>query len=229
MSSVLPRSIHDRIAYFENHIATWNGAATQIGTTVAAVAALDTKTQAARAAFDAQQLAYDNAKSATLALHQAVEAMMTAGADIIKQVKTQAAITGPSVYTLANIPEPAIPSPVGAPGTPYQLKVTLNPNGSLHMSWKCDNPAGSSGTLYHIYRKVGTAPAEFAFIGGSGSRAFTDQTVPAGAPTIVYQIQAARTTAVGVAGEFIVNLGTGAGGEMTASVSQTPSSPKMAA
>ena len=229
MSTVLPRTIQDKIAFFENHIATWNAAAPSIGTNVLAVTDLQTKTQAARDAFDAQQLVYDNAKSATLALRQAVEAMVNAGADIIKQIKTQAAIAGPSVYTLANIPEPAIPSPVPPPGTPYQLKVELKPNGSLGMRWKCDNPAGSVGTLYHVYRKIGTAPGEFTFIGGSGARTFVDATVPAGVATIVYQIQAARTTAVGDAAEFVVNLGVGAGGAMTANVVEPTPPTKMAA
>ena len=122
-----------------------------------------------------------------------------------------------------------IPSPMPPPGTPYQLKVELLPNGSLKLKWKCNNPAGSTGTLYHVYRKVGTAPGEFTFIGGSGARTFVDGTVPSGVPTIVYQVQAARTTAVGDAAEFVVNFGVGASGSMTASVDESPSAPKMAA
>ena len=109
--------------------------------------------------------------------------------------------------------------------SPERDMVELLPNGSVKLRWKCDNPAGSSGTLYHVFRKVGTAPGEFTFVGGSGSRTFVDGTVPSGVATIVYQVQAARTTAVGDAAEFVVNFGVGTGGLMTASVSESPSAP----
>ena len=111
----------------------------------------------------------------------------------------------------------AIPSPVGKPGTPFQLKVELKPSGALELTWKCDNPAGSHGTLYQIGRKVDGATT-FEYVGGAGEKKWTDSTLPAGSSSVTYQIQAVRTTSVGDAAEFIVNIGISSGGAMMASV-----------
>jgi len=67
---------------------------------------------------------------------------------------------------------------------------------------------------------------EFTYLGGTGMKEFTDATIPAGSAQVTYQIQATRTTAVGPWAQFNVNFGVSSGGEMTASVSETP---KMAA
>ena len=40
------------------------------------------------------------------------------------------------------------------------------------------------------------------------------QTVPAGVPSVSYQVQGTRSTSVGVAAEFVVNFGVGAGGTL---------------
>ena len=228
--SVVPDKRVEKVQFYEAHIAPWNTNSAAIGLVAADLTEITTKTTTARTAFENQQAAQLTSKAATQAFHDAVDAMVITGAALIKKIRVKAEQGGGNnVYNLAEIPVPATPSPVGPPGTPYQLKVELNPNGSLALKWKCDNPAGSSGTLYHVYRKVGTAPGEFTFIGGSGARSFIDATVPSGAATIVYQVQAARTTSVGTAAEFIVNFGTNSAGAMTASVTQAPTAPKMAA
>jgi len=49
--------------------------------------------------------------------------------------------------------------------------------------------------------------------------------VPAGVPTVTYEVRAVRSTALGVAAQFNVNFGV-SGGELTASV---VSAPKLAA
>jgi hypothetical protein len=229
MSSIIPKAIQDKIAFFESHLATWATEATNIGTTAAAVTDLQTKTASARSGYNDQQEAHDIAKSKTAAMRQAVDAMVLAGSDIIKQIKTKAALSGDSIYTLANIPAPATPSPVPPPGTPFQMKVALYPDGSIQLAWKCNNPVGSVGTLYNVFRQLGGA-GDFVFIGGVGQRDFVDATIPAGTSMVVYKIQAVRSSAIGVAGEFNVKFGSTSGGAMTASVVETtPTGPKIAA
>ena len=67
-------------------------------------------------------------------------------------------------------------------------------------------------------------------VGIAGGKKFTDATLPAGGGPVTYKIVAVRSTAIGVANEFIVNFGVGGGGQMTASVEPVgPTSPKMAA
>ena len=121
----------------------------------------------------------------------------------------------------------ATPTPVGPPGTPTDFNVQLLVDGTLVLTWKCQNPTGSVGTLYQLNRKV-DAETEFTYIGGVGTKKFTDATVPAGAKTITYQIQAVRSTAVGEPAQFNVNFGVSGGGEVTASI-EAPPAPRMAA
>jgi hypothetical protein len=56
-----------------------------------------------------------------------------------------------------------------------------------------------------------------------------DVTVPAGVPTVMYQIQGTRSTAVGVVAEFIVNFGVSSGGAITATVANATKPAKIAA
>jgi hypothetical protein len=204
---LVPVTNHGKIQYFQNKEIPWGDHAAQIGTSPAAVAALAAKVAAAREKLAAQALARQAARSATAELRIAVRDMAQAGADIIKQIRAKAAVVGDDVYVLASIPAPATPSPVPPPGTPANFTVTLRPDGSLMLKWKCRNPRGSVGTIYQISRQVG-AGGEFTSVGVVGAKRFLDTTLPAGASaSVTYQIVAIRSTAAGVAARFTVNLG----------------------
>lgn len=207
--AVVPAKKIDKVSFFENHNTPWSTNATALGTTTAAVTDLATKTLAARNAFNAQQSAMDTAKAATETFNAAVDAMATAGAAIISQIRAKAKTSGDSVYALAQIPSPATPKPAGAPGQPTDFKATLDGNGSLVLTWKCSNTA--SGVIYQIYRAL-TGSVDFAYLGGSGERKFTDNTIPAGTTMITYQIQGVRSTGAGPWAQFNVNFGVGGAG-----------------
>lgn len=219
--SVVPHRQVDRIEFYENRIAQWTTNASAMGSSTPEVTAMAAKITAARNALTAAQQARIASKDATLALHEAVRAMDIAGQAIIKQVRAKAESTGdPGVYALASIPAPAVPSPVGPPGKPYAFVVRLLQEGQLEMGWKCNNPAGCTGVMYHVFRKP-TGGGEYTFLGASGERRFIDATIPAGVNAVTYKIQAKRSTSEGEAVEFNVNFGA-AGGGMTASVVETP-------
>ena len=224
--SVVPANRVDKIEFYENHVGPWAANAVAIGTTAGDVTNVQAKTEAARTAYEEHQAAQTAAKAKTLAFYNAVEAMADAGSDVIKQIRAKAATAGDNVYVLAQIPAPATPSPVGAPGTPSGFKVELFQDGSLGLTWKCANPAGSNGTMYQVFRRVGAA-GEFTYLGGSGEKKFTDATVPAGASQVTYQVQAVRSTAVGQWAQFNVNFGTTSAGAATATVGEA--TPKIAA
>lgn len=228
MSELLSRNHAERIAFFANHIAPWSAQATNIGTTAGAVTDLDTKTQAAAAALADQQQKKDAAEAATLALFNAIDVMTNAGMAIVEQVHTKARSAGNGVYALAVLPEPATPSPKAAPGKPTDLVVTLDESGVLNLKWKCPNPAGTSGTMYQIWRRIGGS-GDFTYVGGVGEKKFVDDTLPAGSSAVTYQMQAVRSTSHGPWAQFNVNFGVSTGGAMTASVTETQPSPKMAA
>jgi hypothetical protein len=85
----------------------------------------------------------------------AVIAMAVAGSEILKHIKAKAATGGDAIYNLAQIPPPATPLAVGPPGMSSDFRVTLKPNGSLELMWKCSNPSGAAGTNYQVSRKIG--------------------------------------------------------------------------
>ena len=91
--------------------------------------------------------------------------------------------------------------------------------------------AGSVGTIYQIYRKIAppTGTGNFEFLTGTGTRQFTDETIPPGSASVTYKIVAVRSTASGDPAEFTVGFGIGGGGEVTASMIASPEAPRMAA
>jgi hypothetical protein len=221
--SVQPAGKVARIEWSEERIAKWNLNAVGMGSTAPEVTAWQAKVEDARAKYLARQEAKNAAKTATNDFRIALNAMTNATADIIKQVKSKAAISGDGIYSLADIPVPAVPSPTPPPGMPYGFVATLLPNGSLEITWKCDNPPRAIGTIYAIWRK--NADGSWNQLGGAGQKKFIDTTVPAGVPSVIYSVQAMRSTGVGVSNEFTVNFGVASGGGMTATVS----APKLAA
>ncbi len=223
--SVVPEKRIDRVQFYEDHIAPFTANATAIGITTTEVTDLDTKTDAARAAYTAQQVAQQAAKAATLAFHNAVNAMSVAGSALIKKIRAKAEQSAnPSVYALAQIPAPATPSPMGAPGEPTDFAALLQNNGALTITWKCANPAGSQGTTYQVWRRL-AGTNELAFIGVTGEKKFVDATIPAGTTQAMYQIQAFRSTAAGPWAQFNVNFTTEIGGAVVTAVA----APKIAA
>jgi hypothetical protein len=211
---VVPNRIVDKIAFFESRVDRWTTNAVAMGTTAAAVTAMAAKAVAARDALAAQEVAANAAKTATETLRLAVEALNSAGAGIIEQVRTQARTAGPGVYALADLPLPAVPSSRPAPGQPTEFKAALLANGMLQLKWKCPNPPGAAGTIYQIWRKFTLDEAE-VYIGGSGRREYIDNTVPRGTSSIIYQIQAVRSTVAGPWSQFIVSLGSTGGVTVT--------------
>jgi hypothetical protein len=214
---VIPTKPLERVQWYENHIEPFTTNATAIGITSTEATDLQTKTVAARAAYVAQQTAQQSAKVATEAFQNAVAAMSTAGAGLVKKIRVKAETTNnPDVYTLAEIPAPPTPARKPAPGKPSNFQVALGSTGNLALSWKCET-FGGAGTIYQIWRQIGEA-GTLEYLGGSGTKEFVDQTLPAGSNNVAYQIQAVRSSAVGEFGTFTVKFGVGSTGAMTASI-----------
>ena len=102
------------------------------------------------------------------------------------------------------------PAPRPAPGTPDNFTSSVSINGVLTTKWKCDNK-GVGGTQYMVYRAINDTQ-DFAFLGGVGDKKFVDDTIPAAATSVTYQVQATRSTGVSDFGEFRVQLAGAVGG-----------------
>src|SRR5690606_32133127 len=109
------------------------------------------------------------------------------------------------------------PSPIGPPGTPFEFGAQLMGDGTLKLAWKCNNPQGSQGTIYHVFRQD-PDDGTFTFLGANGKKWFIDVTLPAGMPSVTYKIRASRSTAVGNPVQFTVLFGVGAGNQAETSI-----------
>lgn len=211
---VVPQGRLGKIEFYEAHIAPWTANTAAIGLTAPAVTALTTATTQARAAFNAAEAARAAARAATQNFYDKVRAMHSnpgLGADMIETIRNYAqSKNDPNVYVLAQIPPPAVPGTLPPPGTPTDFSVGLLQDGSLELKWKCANPAGTQGTIYEVKRQIGGGT--FTFVGATGVRAFTDDTLPAGSTPATYQITGVRSTARGNPAQFTVNFGIGGPG-----------------
>ncbi len=222
---VVPDSRLGKIEFYEAHALAggpWAANAAAIGLTPASVTALGTLTTAARTAFNAAEAARQSAKSATQAFYDAVRAMHSgpgAGQDMIDTIRNFAETKNmPNVYVLAQIPPPADPSTAPPPGTPFEFRVSLLQNGALELKWKCNNPSGTQGTIYEVKRSIGGGALNF--VGATGVKSFTDDTLPSGSAPVTYQITAVRSTARGNPAQFTVNFGIGGPGLTIASITE---------
>jgi hypothetical protein len=221
LMSTVPKTRLARVEFYESHMSPWNTNAAVIGLLPADVTDLQTKTSAARAAYNAQQAALQAAKAATEAFYNAVDSLSVAGDLAIAKIKNKAIATNnPNVYALAQIPAPSGRKPASSPGTPSKFEVEVDNTGALHIKWENNN---ATGCVYNIYRMLATE-TEFSFLFGVGRKKFTDHTVPGGTAQVQYQVQAVRSTGVSDWGLFVVRLGVVNNGIPSVSVNELPSS-----
>jgi len=228
---IIPDNRVGKIEFYEAHITPWTTNAAAIGLTPASVTALGAATNNARKAYNDHLAAQQVAKAATLAFYDKVRIMHSApaaGADMIQTIKTFAQTTNnPNVYVLAQIPPPAVPGATRPPGTPFNFTVGLLQDGSLELKWKCNNPIGTVGTIYEVRRQIGSGA--MSFVGATGVKLFTDDSLPSNASPCTYQVTAVRSTARGNPAQFTVIFGMGGGGFTIASITSESAPMKIAA
>ncbi|MBU6414569.1 MAG: hypothetical protein KGS45_14020 [Planctomycetes bacterium] len=211
--TTVPQRIPELLDWAEVHGDVWNTAPASIGLTAPQVAAFKSKAQTARASVVNQDAANQAKLAATVTARSDVSALRSGAADLVAIIKgfAENSANPAAVYALAQIPPPAPPAPLGPPGTPFEPVVSLRGDGAVILKWKCNNPANAGGTVYEVSRRIGGSGA-FGYIGVTGTREFVDETLPAGADGVTYQIVGVRSTSRGNAAQFNVNFGIGGPG-----------------
>lgn len=199
------------VQWCETHAPVFSANAAAIGLASTQATGFATATAAVTSGLLAQQAALQAYRVATQVVEDGLRALRTAAGDSVRTIRAFAETQAkPSVvYNLAQIPPPAQPSPTPPPGSPTEFRIELLQTGPLKLMWKCRNPAGASGTMYEIMRRIGGGGegGAFTYVGTTGTREFLDETLPAGAGSVTYQITATRSTSRGVPAQFTVNLG----------------------
>jgi hypothetical protein len=212
--SVLPRTALEQIEFCETHVPVWAAAAGAIGLTAAQVATLNELTGDARGAYDDALAAREASKGATTKMRTNVSGMRTQAATLVRAIKNfaEAQADPGAIYAAAQIPPPAEPAPLPAPGKPTNITVTLQPSGAITLAWDAENAAASTGAFFNVLRKL---PGESAFVGIGGApgstslsrrMGFTDGSVPtaAAASGVRYIVQGQRGTLLGLPSDAIV-------------------------
>ncbi|MBY0310481.1 MAG: hypothetical protein K2W85_00270 [Phycisphaerales bacterium] len=190
---VVPSTRIEKVEFYEAHNPTWATNAANIGVTPAQVTNLTSLTKAARDAFNAQKTAQDAAKAATQRFYNTVRDMQSLGGDLIKNIKAYADTTNnPNVYVLANVPEPAAPTPAGPPVAPTDLSAVMNSDGTMRLTWK---GSIAQRQFFSIWRQLPSQSMPLQ-IGAVAAKDFTDVTVPRGLTQVVYSVRAHRDSAV---------------------------------
>jgi hypothetical protein len=232
---IVPSKDQDLVNFMNSRAPLWTTNKALIGLSTAQAAAFTAEAKNVNDAWDALT-------EAKLALRKAYDAWKDAKHDgralaltdvtVIKAFAAQSSNPA-DVYTAANIPAPKTPAFNNPPGAVTTVKANLNTvNGTLKLTWKCDNPGTTNGTVYTIERRVGTTGA-WTPLGLSSVKNFVDLTLPAAAGGVVqYNITATRSGLVGTpSGPVSVVFGRSGNAEMfieSVSIGGTPSV-KMAA
>ena len=200
----------------------WSGIPTQIGLTAADATAMADSTDAFAQAFDAAVKARAASKAATEALSQAARTMRTRIADNVQKIRIFAESTNnPTVFSLAQIPVPASPSPLPPPEQPREIEAILNATGTLTLRFRAN--VGRGGSSFLVSRKLASETA-FSFIGTadvtrSAIKSFTDTTLPPGSNNVQYIITGQRGSVRGASSPvFTVVIGGVGGAPGTATV-----------
>ncbi len=190
--SIVPQGLNDRVSFFEARAPIWAEHAAQLNLPQDKVDELEALTQAARAAYDAAEVALAQAKSATAARRRADKAMAALGGDLIKQVRLNAEMSGDaSLFALAKLPAPRDPRE-RRPVNPRNVGYTLRTDGSLELTWKGRT---IPGTMYLIDRIVRGATGDLGpteRLAATSERRFVDRTVPHGATRALYRVSAMK-------------------------------------
>src|SRR5690606_1279264 len=139
----VPYSKADAIQFFEDHVAVWVNDPLAIGLSAQAVTDLSGATIAARSALTTASAARESSKAATTALDGAVDTMRSIRGPMINAIRAfaEGAADPSAVYSAAQIPPPASPSPAPPPAAPTDLNATLGGDGSITLVWKITRPA----------------------------------------------------------------------------------------
>jgi len=203
------------LTWCQQHTEVFTEQAAGIGLSTAEAELFSTTVSAATGALSAHANAMQLAKVSTVECNDQFAALRAVTGNTVRSIKAFAETqTKPSeIYNLAQIPPPSPPTPMPPPGQPTNLRVTIQPgNGRLTLTWKCENPSGSSNTTYLVRRKLPT-DADFYVIGASGTKEYVDTTFMAGPDSVIYTIQAQRGTSEGPESDyFIINFGSQIGG-----------------
>ncbi len=190
-----PRSAF--LSWCQDHVDTFANNFAQIGLTSAQAIEFAGAISTLAADITAQGEAEQAKFAATVQVNSSLAAAKTTAGDTIRLIRAYAESQPDpdAIYAIAQIAPIAPPSPQAPPAQPTNIVGMLDTTtGALRLSWKATNPG--TGTSYTIKRRL-EGESDFTFLGNSGVKSFTDDTLPAGVESAQYTIQGQRADSTG--------------------------------
>ncbi|MFO0082144.1 MAG: hypothetical protein ACK55O_05955, partial [Phycisphaerales bacterium] len=200
--SVIPKKNEDLLTFLNDRVEGWADNAVALSLDAASLQAWTAAVTAANADFSAASKARQAAKAAVLTQNASLRTVRRLTANLIREIRIAADRNAnpDSIYSLAQLPPPAQPSPRPVPNQPTDLRATIDPTeGVLTLRWKAKDNAG---TIYRVERATISASGElsdFGEIGLVGEKSFADETLPVGVAGVVYVVKGVRSRRVGPA------------------------------
>jgi len=206
----IPDRFAPAIQWCSQRIDKWQENRALLGLAEAAVDELDTQTQAARDARANYLRAKRELRDASLIYRTRVGTMRATAAALLATIRATAkrSDTPATIYSTASVPPPAGRGPSPKPGTPERFRVDLLGDGSLNVSFDCPHPPGVRGVTYRVERMLDMT-GQWQFIQTAKGRSFIDDSIPAGARSVLYQVTAQTSTRDGEAAGHLVPFGQG--------------------
>ncbi|KAA0214268.1 MAG: fibronectin type III domain-containing protein [Leptolyngbya sp. PLA3] len=202
MASVVPNTRQELIAWYAQRAASWASNAANIGLDTSQVTALATLINAAQTTESAAFTARVASRNATVNYHTNADILKEFGAGLVKTIKAYAEATDSNiVYSLASIPPPSKPGPLGAPETPTNVRASLNNNGHIEVKWDGSRAGGTSFRIERNTFPIDGAASNWQLIDVVEERSFMDGHVPQGLAMALYRVIAQRSGGVSVASE----------------------------
>lgn len=203
-----PRSRRQQTLWLAARIDDWVAHAASLGIDPARASAFAAEVADVKMKMDQAAAARLVARGKTQTFYGAAAEMARTAGGLIKTIRGFAATTGAeNIYELARLDPPAAPAPAPAPTMPTRITTDLENDGAITLRWTARNAAPSAGTAFIIYRKL-AGESSYTPVGTTGVRHFTDQTVPAGSPSVTYMMRGLRGDKLGPFSEPVtVHLG----------------------
>jgi hypothetical protein len=194
MPNTNPNGIEALLQFAQYHVPVWESNGRVIGVSAEQSASYKLAYNAAQAAFNAAQQGKLTQRALVNAQNEAVRTLRTTNSALLKIIRgfAQDSDNPGEVYRKAEIPPPAVPTPLGPPSTPTDLNAQLDLLvGGLKLTWKAKQTA--PGTIYKLERKASLTPnAPYELVALTGSKFATDLTVPVGTSQVFYRVVAQR-------------------------------------
>lgn len=193
------------LTFGEAHDTVWQTASTTIGITEPQGDAYVAKVTAARTKFDAMVAARQAARNAIQDWYTAAQAMHEDAAMLLGLIKGYANSQADpnAVYTLAQIPPPAVPQPAGPPVDCTALTADLTNFGNVELNWK---GTLANGQYFSVWRQL-SGEANFSMIGTVRAKTYLDEDFSGASKTSAsYIVRAHRGTQVSQGCEAVTIL-----------------------